>query len=313
MKSTAAALFLCLASLHGFATTTSNAAGLSPIEEQRKRELQQRLCAMKELDCGYVNAIFGDPRLTIYATPPAKSPEFPPLQREPERNPFLRTRFGLLTEESLERCRRFIQANTIAFDTAYRTYGVPREIICGILRIETDFGIPTRFTPNPVGTFPAVNRLVTLYVRPSPHVRSADRFARWQRFAMHELKDLLQAASRLGWDLFQIPGSRTGAIGLAQFEPSSLRVAVDGNGDGKIDLFDPADAIVSVANYLVTRGWNSEPRRQQRAVHAYYGGNFERDRDRFYMTAVLRYAYEVGLYLKDHPVMPETAANPKLQ
>jgi membrane-bound lytic murein transglycosylase B len=52
-----------------------------------------------------------------------------------------------------------------------------------------------------------------------------------------------------------ILGSSTGAIGLVQFEPSVFNAAVDGKGDGKIDLFDPEDAILSVAqDHLVEPG-----------------------------------------------------------
>jgi membrane-bound lytic murein transglycosylase B len=266
---------------------------------------------MKELNCAYVMALFADPRLEIYYPPEPRSQKSTPLRKEPERNPFLTTRFGLLTAKSLERCREFLQAHGPAFDAAYRIYGVPREVICGILRIETDFGIPTKLSPNPVGTIPAINRLVTLYVRPSPAEKSLLHFARRQEFALYELKDLLKAASRFDWDLFQIPGSPTGAIGLAQFEPSSLEVAVDGNGDGRIDLFDPADAILSVANYLVTRGWDGEPHHQQRAIYAYYGGNYDADPNKYYMRAVLKYSDHVGEYLKGHPMESETASTPE--
>ena len=306
------ALALCLASFGVAATTeASGAAGLTPTEEHRKSQLQERLCAVKELNCAYVIALFTDPRLEIYYPPEPERQKATPLQKERERNPFLTMRFGLLTAESLERCRGFLQAHALAFDAAYRIYGVPREIICGILRIETNFGMPTKLSPNPVGTTPAINRLVTLYVRWSPRERSVRHFARRQEFALNELKDLLAAGCRFGWDLFQIPGSPTGAIGLAQFEPSSLNVAVDGNDDGKIDLFDPADAILSVAHYLETRGWDSEPQHRQRAIYAYYGGNYAADRYKYYMRAVLKYADEVGEYLKDHPMEPETASTPE--
>jgi membrane-bound lytic murein transglycosylase B len=198
-----------------------------------------------------------------------------------------------------------------AFDAAYRTYGVPPKVICGILRIETNFGIPTRLSPNPVGTIPAINRLATLYVRPLPSEKLSQHFVRWQQFALYQLKELLKASTKFGWDLFQIPGSLTGAIGLAQFEPSSLKVAVDGNGDGKIDLFDPADAILSIANYLVTRGWDREPMHQQCAIYAYYGGNYALDPHKYYMTAVLKYADEFDEYAKNHALERETASTPE--
>jgi len=53
----------------------------------------------------------------------------------------------------------------------------------------------------------------------------------------------------------KIKGSYAGAFGLAQFMPSSFReFAVDFNGDGKINLFNKADAIGSIANYFIGRG-----------------------------------------------------------
>lgn len=296
-------LALCLLSLDmAEAAATTKPAGLTPEEERRKTELQNRLCADRELSCAYVTALFTDPRLIIYNPPEPAGPRSAPVPKERQRNPYLTKRFGLLTPESLERCKEFVQAHLLAFDAAYKIYGVPRGIICGHLRIETDFGIPTKLSPNPLGTVPAIDRLVTMYVRRPTRDQRPARFVRRQEFALNELKDLLHAASNLGWDLFQVPGSSTGAIGLVQFEPSSFKIAVDGDGDGKIDLFDPDDAILSVAHYLVTRGWDDQPQHQQRAIYAYYGGHYDADPNKYYMKAVLKYAQEMGNYLKDHPI-----------
>ena len=292
----------------GVVAAEGSGARLTPVEEHRKQQLASLLCATRELDCAYVTGLFSDPRLRIYYPPAPERKKPPELQKEREQNPFFRERFGLLTTESLERCRGFLQMHAAAFDAAYQKYGVPPQIICGILRIETDFGMPTRLSPHPLGTIPVINRLVTLYVRLSPGERSFRHFVRQQEFALLELKDLLKAAAKFGWDVFEIPGSPTGAIGLAQFEPSSLKDAVDGNGDGTIDLFDPSDAIPSVAHYLVTRGWDADTRHQERAIYAYYGGNYDADPHKYYMAAVLRYAHEISEYLKDHPVESESAA-----
>ena len=270
-------------------------------EEHRKIELQNRLCADREISCAYVTSLLNDPRLTIYHPPePAPAPPAPAF-KEHEQNPYFTERFGLLTSESLERCRDFIQEHSSAFDAALRIYGVPKEVICGHLRIETDFGVPTRLSPHPLGKIPAINWLVTLYVRNPTRKMPRKRFVQRQAFALEELKDLLNAASKFGWDLFEVPGSPTGAIGLPQFEPSSFKFAVDGDGDGKIDLFDPEDAILSVAHFLVTRGWDDQPEHQQRAIYSYYGGNYNKDTKKYYMKAVLKYAAEIGDYLKDHP------------
>ena len=296
-------LALCLMSNGALkAATTTKPADPTTEEEHRKTELKNRLCADRELSCAYVTALLNDPRLTIYHLPKPASPPPATLPKEHERNPYFTMRFGLLTSESLERCKEFIQAHSLAFDAAYQIYGVPREVICGHLRIETDFGVPTKLSPHPLGTIPAVNWLVTLYVRRPSRKQPRNRLVRRQAFALDELKDLLNAASKFGWDLFKIPGSPTGAIGLVQFEPSSFKLAVDGDGDGKIDLFDPEDAILSVAHYLVTRGWDDQPQHQQRAIYAYYGGHYEADTNKYYMKAVLKYASEIRNYLKEHPV-----------
>jgi len=293
-------VLLSISSVH----SASNAASLTPAEEHRKAQLKERLCAVKELSCTYVTALFNDPRLVIYLPPAIHVSAGEP--REPEPNPYLTARFGLLTRESLQRCREFFQAYPFAFAAAHKRYRVPREVICGILRIETDFGVPTRLSPNPVGSLPAINQLVTLYVR-QRRQWSSIYFAQRQEFALDQLKHLLQAAIRFSWDVFQIPGSPTGAIGLAQFEPSSLNVAVDGDGDGRIDLFNPADAIMSIAHYLVTRGWDTEQQHQERAIYAYYGGNYNTDSNKYYLKAVLKYAAQVQEYLSDVPAETEAA------
>jgi membrane-bound lytic murein transglycosylase B len=299
---------LCFMSLHAaeLVAATSRTSGVTVEEEQRKHELQNRLCQEKELSCKNVTSLFGDPRLAIYR-PPEPTAEQPPSapRKERERNPYFAKRFGLLTQGSFERCRSFIQAHALTFDAAYEIYGVPKEIICGHVRIETDFGIPTKLSPNPLGTRPAINQLVTLYVRKPALKKRNSRFIRRQEFAFREITNLIWTGEKFGWDLFEVAGSPTGAVGLVQFEPSSFSIAVDGDGDGKIDLFDCDDAILSVAHYLVTRGWDRNPEHQRRAIYAYYGGRYDEDPNKYYMKAVLKYAGEVHAYLKDHPVERE--------
>jgi membrane-bound lytic murein transglycosylase B len=55
-------------------------------------------------------------------------------------------------------------------------------------------------------------------------------------------------------------GSYAGAMGAAQFMPSSLRhYAVDGDGDGHRDLWNNwADIFASIANYLSVHGWQRD-------------------------------------------------------
>ena len=74
-----------------------------------------------------------------------------------------------------------------------------------------------------------------------------------------ELEQALLYARANSIDPFSLTGSYAGAIGLPQFMPSNIRrYAVDFDGDGKIDLRgSPADAIGSVANFLVAHGWKT--------------------------------------------------------
>jgi membrane-bound lytic murein transglycosylase B len=277
-------------------TVRHKSAKISPtIEQQREAELQKKLCADKDLNCEYVTSLFLDPRFALTVPPPPAPPS--PAEQGPkdhERNPYLTRRFGLLTPESLERGRQFITDHALAFDAAQTIYGVNKEVICGHLRIETDFGIATPKTQHPLGAAPAFNRLVTLYVH---HNTTHNR----QKFALAQLRDLIRAAQANHWDLFAIPGSSTGAIGLLQFEPENFNIAVDGDGDGTIDLFNGDDAILSLAHFLVLHGWDDKPEHQQRAIYSYYG----KDPHKYYMTAVLAYAKAETAYLMDHPIQPK--------
>jgi len=60
-------------------------------------------------------------------------------------------------------------------------------------------------------------------------------------------------------DVQQMEGSWAGAMGHVQFMPSAyLRYAVDGNGDGKRDLWGSIeDAMFSAGNFLQHLGWQS--------------------------------------------------------
>jgi membrane-bound lytic murein transglycosylase B len=124
-------------------------------------------------------------------------------------------------------------------------FGVPAEVILGILGVETAYGQNT-------GSFRVVDALATI----------AFDGPRRQEYFRDELKELLLLARDAGFDPLDIKGSYAGAMGLPQFMPSSYRrFAVDFDRDGKIDLANsPADAIGSIASYLSAHGWtDGEP------------------------------------------------------
>ena len=79
-------------------------------------------------------------------------------------------------------------------------------------------------------------------------------------FFRQQLINLFYLVREQNIDIETVKGSYAGAMGAPQFIPSSYRAfAVDGDGDGLIDLFDNWDDIVmSVANYLKVNGWHNQ-------------------------------------------------------
>lgn len=126
-----------------------------------------------------------------------------------------------------------------------RHYGVPASVIVAIIGVETIFG---RYT----GDFRVLDALATLGFR----YPDASRPERSQLFR-DQLADLAQLHHEKKLNAYTVTGSFAGAMGLPQFMPGSLlRYAVDGDGDGRIDLLNnPADAIASVASFLRYHGW----------------------------------------------------------
>ena len=133
-----------------------------------------------------------------------------------------------------------------ALELAEKKYGVPAEIIVGLIGVETIYGKNT-------GSFRVIDALTSLAFS---YPDTPNRTAR-QSFFRSELENLFLLARETSTDVFSFKGSYAGAIGWPQFMPSSARTfAVDFDLDGKIDLSgSPVDAIGSVANYLALHGW----------------------------------------------------------
>jgi membrane-bound lytic murein transglycosylase B len=133
-----------------------------------------------------------------------------------------------------------------ALARAEEQYGVPAEIIVGIIGVETIYGRNT-------GNFRVLDAVTTLaFDYPDTPTRAAR-----MKFFRGEIENTLLFARENDIDPFTLLGSYAGAIGWPQFMPSSIRnFAIDFDGDGKINLSSsPVDAIGSVAHFLVKHGW----------------------------------------------------------
>ena len=138
----------------------------------------------------------------------------------------------------------FWQANEAWLTLAEQRYGVPPEIVVGIVGVETLYG-------QHMGNYRVIDALATLgFDFP---VGRKDRSA----FFRAELEQLLVLSHREGSNLLATKGSYAGALGMPQFMPSSVnKYAVDFDGDGHIDLHaSTADVIGSVAHYLAEFAW----------------------------------------------------------
>ena len=107
------------------------------------------------------------------------------------------------------------------------------------------------------------------------------RVERLKKNAFSNFKALLIQAKEKNFDPLEVKGSWAGAIGFPQFMPASMKFAVDGNGDGNIDLFVMEDAIASVANYLKLHGYL-----EKGSVAAFKAYN----NDRIYAEGVKKYS-----------------------
>lgn len=135
----------------------------------------------------------------------------------------------------------FARSYRTALTRASRQYGVPEEYIVAILGVETKYG-------GYIGNHRVLDALTTL---------SFD-YPRRSVFFTGELENFLLMTRNEDIDPTEPLGSYAGAMGLGQFMPSSfLKLAVDYNGDGRVDLWNPEDAIGSIANYFSFHGWKS--------------------------------------------------------
>jgi membrane-bound lytic murein transglycosylase B len=84
-------------------------------------------------------------------------------------------------------------------------------------------------------------------------------YPRRAEYFQNELEQYLLMTREERLNPRQPKGSYAGAMGIAQFMPSSFRrYAVDGSGDGRRDLWQYGpDVFASVANYFVENGWHA--------------------------------------------------------
>lgn len=118
-----------------------------------------------------------------------------------------------------------------------KRYGVPAGVLIAIHGMETGFG-------NFMGDSDIVSAIVTL----TYDCRRSDFF---KPHALGALKLVDQGAITA-----QTKGAKHGELGHTQFLPgNALKFGQDGNGDGRVNFYDEADAMASTAHFLKKKGW----------------------------------------------------------
>jgi len=137
----------------------------------------------------------------------------------------------------------FWKNNKKILENAESKYGVPNAIIVAILGVETNYG-------KVQGKYPTLKTLIGKTFGASSR----------RNFYRKELESFLLLARENTLPPLAIKGSSAGALGYAQFIPSSYRhYAVDFDNDFRVDLFNNThDAIGSIANYLAQHDWQKD-------------------------------------------------------
>lgn len=219
------------------------------IQDQRKAEVIRDIKKEFQDDADYAkgvveskNFIFEERLVRRYqrqSVPPSPSTE----PKHPKGD-FDYVVSGWAQEEGM----KFIAANekVLEYGETKQFVGISKYLVAGTMDAETQFGEGTK------GDYPIVKSLLTIAVF-RPNFQS-------KGWAENELISFLRICRKNGWAPFTRFGSRTGAFGKPQFEPSSYQqfaMHFDGEAcrDGKTspvppDLDNNSDTICSIYNYL---------------------------------------------------------------
>ncbi len=223
----------CLAAL-AFASSPLGAVDVDPAAvEQARNAFVSRMAAEHGFDAGELRDVLERAVIDESVLEAISRPAERVLAWHEYRNIFL-------TDARIDGGVEFWRNHAAEIDRASESFGVAPEMLVAILGVETYYG-------RRMGGYRIVDSLATLAFAYPP--RSG--------FFTAELEAFFLLARDEGMDPESIMGSYAGAMGAGQFISSSFRAyAVDGNGDGKRDLWeDWEDVLASVANYFKVHGW----------------------------------------------------------
>ena len=255
---------------------------------------------------------FRDPRVASFS-----GLEFSPATPHESRTMYRR----FLHPATLAAARRCRAQYAEAFEAAERAHGVSADVVAAILFIESGCGRNT-------GSNVVLYRLARLAMANEPGnvQRSIERYtdaagridaetaaqirtrARYLEDTFYpEVRALFAVADRMGVEPCSIRGSGSGAFGAPQFLPTSyLAYGVDGNGDGRVSLYDTEDAAASCARYFAGHGWRPGLSTQERQAAVW-----QYNHSAAYVDTVLALAARIGTAPVSHAKQVAKRKQPK--
>ncbi|WP_034915262.1 MULTISPECIES: lytic murein transglycosylase [Erwinia] len=147
----------------------------------------------------------------------------------------------VMPEAKVQQGRENLQNYRAQLEPVSQRYGVQPQYIVALWAMESNFG-------KIQGKEDIVSALATLAFE-----------GRREAFFTKELYAALRIVQQQHITADELKGSWAGAMGQSQFMPSSfVRYGADGDGDGKIDIWNSTDDVfASTANYLSKEGWKA--------------------------------------------------------
>ncbi len=250
----------------------------SGAQEDHPRQYIEDLLVDKGLKREHVRQMLDDPRVSINPEIIMKNLFYSSPRGSTEQPEYME-----IDPRYFEKGKEYIRANDQLFTSIQNRFSVSAEVITAILIVESRLGTyPEKYNVfNAYTNLSAVSDPAYLdtirmkYGRDYPRLNDPATINRAQKkatWALNELYQLIVLAEELGLDPLSITGSFAGALGPGQFIPSSfIEYGRDGNGDGRKDPFNMADAMASIAYYLKRAGWEEDAgvERKRKAVWHY--------------------------------------------
>lgn len=243
-----------------------------------QRQLVAELLIRQGLDPLQAASIAADPRISVNSDIVIKNLFYSSPRGTAQKPEVMR-----VDPRLIEQGKVFMQTHANTLASVEKRFGTSPRILTAILIIESRLGT----YPMPYNVANAYANLVFLlnpdylkelqivYTDTYPQLQEAATIARAKRraqWAAGELYHLARIANALEIDPLEISGSFAGAMGPAQFIPSSFwNYGLDGDGDGVADPNNMADALFSMGQYLKEFGWleEAQPDQKRKAIWHY--------------------------------------------